>query len=208
MPTGRPREFDIDQALDQALKVFWSKGYEGASLADLTEAMGINRPSLYAAFGNKEDLFRKAVDHYAQVHSCHVREALEEPTARQVVEHLLRASIEVVTNSRNPRGCFMVQGALACGESADALRRELAERRSAGEAALRGRLERAIRERDLPKDCRAADLARYFMTVVHGMAVHAASGATRGDLLAVAEVAMRALPVTGTAKNSRRKARR
>ena len=102
----------------------------------------------------------------------------------------------------------MVQGALACGESADALRRELAERRSAGEAALRGRLERAIRERDLPKDCRAADLARYFMTVVHGMAVHAASGAIRGDLLAVAEVAMRALPVTGTAKNARRKARR
>src|SRR6059058_4783820 len=113
---GRPRAFDVDEALDQALKVFWRKGYEGASLPDLTKAMGINRPSLYAAFGNKEALFRKAIDRYLEGPACYVREALREPTARVVVERLLRASIDLVTDSRNPRGCFMVQGALACGD--------------------------------------------------------------------------------------------
>ncbi len=88
MPSGRPRAFDLEQALDSALKVFWRKGYEGASLPDLTKAMGINRPSLYAAFGNKEELFRKALDRYSEGPACHVREALSEPTARKVVEKL------------------------------------------------------------------------------------------------------------------------
>ncbi len=83
MPSGRPREFDIDQALDAALNVFWRKGYEGATLPDLTRAMGINRPSLYAAFGNKETLFRKSVERYVEGPAAHIVEALEEPTARR-----------------------------------------------------------------------------------------------------------------------------
>src|SRR5205809_2994773 len=117
MPAGRPRAFDLDQALDQALEVFWKKGYEGASLPDLTKAMGINRPSLYAAFGNKEALFRKALDRYNEGPACHVHEALGEPSARRVVERMLCGSIDLITSSKNPRGCFMVQAALACGEA-------------------------------------------------------------------------------------------
>src|SRR5437660_6287285 len=114
MLVGRPREFDVEAALDRALEVFWRKGYEGASLPDLTRAMGINRPSLYAAFGNKEGLFRKALDRYAEGPAAYVREALNEPTARAVAERMLGEAIGLLTAPRNPRGCFiMVQSAFA-----------------------------------------------------------------------------------------------
>ena len=194
MPRGRPRSFDPDKALDRALKVFWKKGYEGASLPDLTRAMGINRPSLYAAFGNKEALFRKAVERYAQGPAGYAREALEQPTARQVVERLLRGGICVGAGKKNPRGCLMVQGALSCGDSAQPARKELAARRSAAEAALRRRLERALREGDLPRDADPAALAKYVVTVMHGMAVQAAGGATRAELERVVDTALRAWP--------------
>jgi AcrR family transcriptional regulator len=114
---GRPREFDVNQVLDRALHVFWRKGYEGATLPDLTKAMGINRPSLYAAFGSKEGLFRKALDRYDEGPAAYVREGLNEPTARAVAQRLLEGAIDVMTDRRNPRGCLMVQGALACGEA-------------------------------------------------------------------------------------------
>src|SRR5439155_18551737 len=93
-PAGQPRSFDLDKALDAALQVFWRKGYEGASLSDLTQAMGINRPSLYAAFGDKETLFRKALDRYAEGPAAYVGEALKRPTARTVTEKLLRGAAE------------------------------------------------------------------------------------------------------------------
>jgi AcrR family transcriptional regulator len=194
VPKGRPREFDADQALDRALRVFWRKGYEGTSLPDLTEAMGINRPSLYAAFGNKEALFRKALDRYAEGPGAYVREALNEPTARAVAERLLGGAIDLVAGRRNPRGCLMVQGALACGEAAESVRRELCSRRVAGEAAVRRRFERALAEGDLPADADPADLARYVGAVMHGMAVQAAGGASREELRRVAEMALRAWP--------------
>jgi AcrR family transcriptional regulator len=193
-PVGRPREFDADKALGRALQVFWRKGYEGASLPDLTAAMGISRPSLYAAFGNKEALFRKALDSYAGGPACYVREALHEPTARAVVERLLRGAVELQTDKRNPPGCLMVQGALACGEAANPIRQELISRRAAGEAALRQRFERARSDGELPADSDPADLARYFTTVVYGMAVQAAGGASREELRRVAQAALRAWP--------------
>src|SRR5688500_8021169 len=120
---GRPRAFDVDEALDRALKVFWRMGYEGASLDDLTEAMRINRPSLYAAFGNKENLFRKALARYAQGPAGHVCKALEAPTARAVAEQMLRGTVDLLTDPRHPRGCLIVQGALACGEGSERIRR-------------------------------------------------------------------------------------
>jgi AcrR family transcriptional regulator len=194
LPTGRPREFDVEKALHRALKVFWHKGYEGASLAELTEAMGINRPSLYAAFGSKEELFRRALDRYAEGPTAYVREALNEPTARAVAERLLTGTVELLTDPRNPRGCLMVQGALACGEAADSVRRELIARRAAGEVALRQRFERARADGDLPADSDPADLACYLVTVMRGMAVQATGGAGREELRRVADLALRAWP--------------
>src|ERR1700735_190753 len=138
-PRGRPRCFDIDRALDRALLVFWRKGYEGASLSDLTKAVGVNRPSLYAAFGDKEALFRKALDRYLKGPAAYTQEALREPTARAVVERLLLGAADLNTAGRNPGGCLMVQGALACGEAADSIRHELTACRAAGEAAMRRR---------------------------------------------------------------------
>src|SRR5580693_2890312 len=113
---GRPRCFCEEQALDRAMRVFWEKGYEGASLADLTEAMGINRPSLYAAFGNKEALFLKVLDRYGEGPAAYVLESLQQPTARAVIEHLWHGSAKALGDPRNPRGCLALQSALCCGD--------------------------------------------------------------------------------------------
>jgi AcrR family transcriptional regulator len=191
---GRPREFDPDEVLDRALDVFWRKGYEGASLSELTEAMGINRPSLYAAFGNKEELFRKALDRYADGPAAYTREALNAPTARGVVERLLRGATEALTHPDYPPGCLGVHGALSCGEAAESIREELCARRGAYEVSLRQRFERAKAEGDLSADADCADLARLVMTVMQGMAVQASGGASREDLRRVAEMMLRAWP--------------
>ena len=192
---GRPRAFDADRALDRALRVFWRKGYEGASLPELTKAMGINRPSLYAAFGNKESLFQKALERYASGPAGYVARALEAPTARAVFEQVLDGAIDLVSDPKNPRGCLMVQGALACGKDADSVRKDLIARRGAGECALRQRFDRARAEGDLPPDADPADLARYVTTVLHGLSVQAASGVPRDALRRVADTALRAWPV-------------
>jgi AcrR family transcriptional regulator len=191
---GRPRAFDAEQALDRALEVFWAKGYEGASLDDLTDAMGINRPSLYAAFGNKENLFRRALDRYAHGPAAHTCAALQAPTARVVAEQTLMGTVALLTHPRHPRGCLIVQGALACGDASACVQRELATVREAGVAALRKRFERARREGDLPRSANPADLARYVATVAHGLSVQAASGATRSELTRVVRTALRAWP--------------
>ncbi len=194
MAIGRPRKFDLDAALDAAVKVFWHKGYEGTSLPDLTAAMGINRPSLYAAFGNKETLFRKAVDRYIEGPASHVQRALAAPTAREVVQQLWSGSIKLITDSDGPRGCFLVQAALVCGSSADSLRRDMAVRRASLVKILAQRFEQAVAAGDLPNHLVADDLARYVVTVSHGMAVQAAGGATQAELRRVAELALQAWP--------------
>lgn len=191
---GRPREFDIDQALDLALHLFWRKGYEGASIADLTEAMGITKPSLYAAFGNKEDLFRKALDRYVDGPGGYVQAALAKPTAREVVALLLHGAADAVTSPENPPGCLAVQGALCCGDAAETIKMELMQRRATGEENLRLRLQRAVDEGDLPANADAADMARYISAVVQGMAVQAAGGASREQLRKVADLTLRNWP--------------
>jgi AcrR family transcriptional regulator len=191
---GRPRTFDPEMALDRALEVFWQRGYEGTSLSDLTAAMGINRPSLYAAFGNKEQLFRKVLDRYAEGPTGYMVQALQAPTARKVAEGVLRGVIDQLTDRRTPRGCLFVQSALACADTAESVRAELVSRRAAAEKALRRRFERAKKEGDLLPDASPADLAGYLMTVVHGLAVRGASDATRAQLLRVMGTAMQAWP--------------
>src|SRR6202047_1692691 len=192
---GRPRSFDLDEALDRALQVFWRKGYEGASLSDLTKAVGVNRPSLYAAFGDKKALFRKALDRYLTGPAAYTQEALKAPTARAVVERLLQGAADLNAAPRNPGGCLMVQGALASGDTGDSIRQELVACRAAGEAALRRRFPRGKSERDLPADTDPADLARYLATIIYGMAVQAAGGASRDKLQHVVEMTLRTLPL-------------
>jgi len=191
---GRPRSFDKSKALDRAVDVFWRKGYEGASLSDLTKAMGINRPSLYAAFGDKEQLFRKVLDRYAEGPAAYSSAALQEPTSRAVVERLLYGTADLLTSPDGPHGCLLVQGALACGNGAECVRQELISRRLTGEAALRRRLNRAKRDGDLPPDAKPASLARYVVTIVQGMSVQAAGGATRGELHRVIGTALQSWP--------------
>lgn len=107
---GRPRGFDADEALEQAMRVFWEQGYEGAGLTDLTNAMGITRTSMYAAFGNKEALFRKALERYTEGPASYGARALEEPTARQVATAFLNGSVRATTRPDCPAGCLGVQG--------------------------------------------------------------------------------------------------
>ncbi|HEY0146012.1 MAG: TetR/AcrR family transcriptional regulator [Methylovirgula sp.] len=194
MALGRPRAFDADEALGKALKVFQRKGYEGSSIADLTEAMGINPPSLYAAFGSKEELFRRAVDRYVGIREDFSHEALNAPTAREVVERLLRGTADQLTDPQSPPGCLLVQGALSCGDAAEPVKKELCFRRVAEEVALRHRLERALEDGDLPKRLDVAGLARYIATVSQGMAVQAAGTATRADLHTVVNAVMQTWP--------------
>lgn len=193
MAMGRPREFDVDAALDLALHVFWRKGYEGASMADLTEAMGITKPSLYAAFGNKEELFRKAFDRYVDGPGRYFQTGLLKPTAREVVEHILYGSADAVTDPNNP-GCLAVQGALCCGDAAETIRQELVARRTKGEQELRVRFEYALSKGDLPAEADPGDLARYVSAIMQGMAVQAAGGAPRAQLRKLADMAMRSWP--------------
>src|SRR5262249_13610981 len=169
-------------------------GYEGATLPELTAAMGINRPSLYAAFGNKEQLFQKALERYQTGPQSFVGEALKRPTAREVAEAIFSGFVRRQRDRSGSRGCMIVAGALACGEEAEAVRRELARLRQATVAALRERFKQAVHEGDLPGGTDCATLARYVATVLNGLAVQAASGATGTELQQVAAMAMRAWP--------------
>lgn len=191
---GRPREFDVEQALETAMRVFWEKGYEGTSLSDLTEAIGINRPSLYAAFGNKEELFRKVLERYGNGPGVCSKTALELPTARAVAERLLFNSVESLTDPTYPRGCLTVNAALSCSEEAEPIRLTLCEGRSESLKALIERFERARAEGDLPASADPEGLAVFITVVQLGMAVQAASGGCRGTLHKAAELAMQAWP--------------
>jgi AcrR family transcriptional regulator len=193
-PIGRPRAFDADQALDRALQVFWRQGYEGASLSDLTEAMGISRTSMYAAFGNKQELFRKALERYTRESANYVERALEEPTARAVAAHILEGAVLSNTAPDHPAGCFGVQGALATGANGQVARDTLIVWRRNGEEAVRQRFARALAEGDLPPDAEPATLARYIATVVYGIAVQAASGTPRQALRQIIDTALHAWP--------------
>ena len=194
MAMGRPRAFDKDEVLDRAMDLFWRKGYEGASLSDLTKAMGINPPSLYAAFGNKEGLLKAVLDRYLEQRATFLDGVMAAPTAREVADRMLRGTADLLTSPDNPPGCLLLQGGLACGAGAEAIPSELACRRAAGEERIRERFERAKAENDLPCSADPAALARYIFAVVQGMGVQAAAGATREELIGIAELSLAAFP--------------
>lgn len=191
---GRPREFCVDGALAAALRVFWSKGYEGTSLTDLTEAMGITRPSLYAAFGNKEELFRKALDLYQREKLEYVGRALAEPTARRVAEVLLRGAVNNACSPCEPHGCLGVITASACGEEAQSVRQEVLNRGQVVREALIERLDRAKAEHDLPTDVDTAGLTSLLFAMLQGISVQAGGGATREELDRLVETGLALWP--------------
>lgn len=190
MGMGRPREFDAETALDQAMEVFWRHGYEGATIAQLTDAMGINPPSLYACFGNKEGLLKAALDRYTRMRGEWMEEVLAAPTAREVTARLLMGIADKQTDPANPPGCLLVQGGIACGSGSENVPFELAARRAQNEEQLRDRFIRAKAEGDLTPASDPAALARYVFAVSVGMGVMASSGADREALRQVAAVAM------------------
>jgi AcrR family transcriptional regulator len=194
LPRGRPREFCVDQALAAALGVFWSKGYEGASMTELTQAMGITKPSLYAAFGNKEALFHKALDLYEAEKLEYTREALRQPTARAVAEHIMRGAIDAQMSSCDPKGCLGVISASACGAEAESIRAHVIQRRQSSQAALVERFEQAKRDGDLPEHVDVQGLTGYLFALLQGMAVQAGSGATREDLERVVDTSLMVWP--------------
>ena len=179
---GRPREFCVDHALAQALRVFWEKGDEGTSLTDLTDAMGITRPSLYAAFGNKESLFRKALDLYEREKLDYIGKALEQPTARGVAEAMLRGSVDNVMSCEEPHGCLGVITSVACGAESQSIREEVVKRGAAGKLALAQRFERAKAEGDLPAHVDTEGLMRVLIALLQGISVQASQGASREEL--------------------------
>ncbi|MEV5554881.1 TetR/AcrR family transcriptional regulator [Nonomuraea wenchangensis] len=194
-PIGRPRGFDADEALERAMLAFWEHGYEGASLATLTEAMGISAKSMYAAFGNKEELFRKALERYTEGPSAYLARALEEPTALGVATAILAGVVRTTTRPAHPHGCLGVQGALAASDAGREVRDLLAAWRNDGCSRLRERFERAVDDGDLPPESDPRLLARYVTTLAFGIAVQAASGVGRAELQEMADAALRTWPL-------------
>ncbi|XXX78438.1 TetR/AcrR family transcriptional regulator [Sorangium sp. So ce134] len=192
---GRPRAFDRGVALEAALRVFWRYGYDTTSLAELTAAMKITPPSLYAAFGSKKELFLEAVALYVELYGASLSRALsEEPTARAAVARVLLEFAAFATASDHPLGCLMVHGAANCTEGSADVEAALRDRRAASEGGLRRRIERGIVEGDVPADTDAAALAKFYGAVVQGMSAQARDGASREELERIARAALRAWP--------------
>ncbi|PRX47057.1 TetR family transcriptional regulator [Prauserella shujinwangii] len=191
--TGRPRGFDEETILDRAVEVFWRHGYEGTSMSHLTDAMGINRPSLYATFGSKKQLFQRAFDRYLETKVAYLGDAFEQPTAYAVIESFLRSNVDALTAGDHPRGCLSIQGGLACSPENAGISELLAAGRATTEDALAERLSRAVQDGDLPNEVDTRALARFVMVLSEGFAVHAAAGAERDDLQASVDVALRSV---------------
>ncbi|MDQ1033811.1 AcrR family transcriptional regulator [Streptomyces sp. V3I8] len=192
---GRPRGFDTEEALERAMLVFWKHGYEGASTANLTNAMGISTTSMYAAFGNKEKLFRKVLERYSEGPSAYLDRALEEPTALEVATALLAGTVRTTTRPTDPQGCLGVQSALTASDSGQEIRDLLVAWRNDGYSHVRERFQRAVDDGDLPAGTDAGLLARYVTTIGYGIAVQAASGVCRDELQELADAALRNWPL-------------
>lgn len=192
-PRGRPRSFDRGRALERAMHVFWRQGYEATSVSDLTRAMGINPPSLYAAFGDKEQLYLEALGRYQQRRVESMAKWFdEEPTAKAAVRRLLTEAATELARAGAPRGSMLVLSAMQC--SSDALQAKLAERRASVRAILKARIDRGLHEGELARSTDTDALVDFYSAVFQGMSLQARAGASRKRLLATAALAMRAWP--------------
>ncbi len=191
---GRPRMFDETLVLDQAMYVFWEKGYEGSSLIDLTKAMGINRATMYGVFGNKQLLFFKALKRYISLRVTPHKDAMKEPTAYKVAERYLSQTAVFLTRPGYPHGCMTVQSALPATEEGSEIREELIRVRVGSQKALQQRFARAKREGDLPRSANVESLARFITAIDQSMTIQGINGATREELLDLAQTSLRAWP--------------
>lgn len=192
--TGRPLSFDRGEALERAMLLFWRHGYEATSLTDLTEAMGVSPPSVYAAFGDKKRLFLEAVDQYLLASNRSARILDEAPTAREAAFQLMRQSAIDFTGEDTPPGCLLATGAISCSDAAADLQAHLANIRRGFEEKLAGRITDAVAVKELPPDTDAPGLAAHVIAVIQGMSTLARDGALREKLLHIAETAMAPWP--------------
>ncbi|MGQ0442673.1 MAG: TetR/AcrR family transcriptional regulator [Methylophilaceae bacterium] len=192
---GRPPAFNHEEALEKAMQTFWTYGYEGTSMAALIEAMDMNKPIIYAAFGNKEALFNKVLDKYVAGPSAFVKEAMSEPTSFQVVKVFFTKAIELLAEHHNPRGCMIVQGALSCGPEAEMIQKKLTSYRASIEDSFKKRFEFAKANADLPEDTDTSALAKYVATMHQGISVQASSGASKDELMGIVVIVMQNWPV-------------
>lgn len=196
---ARQRAFDRDAALDSALRAFWRHGYEATSIAELTAAMNIRPPSLYAAFGDKQRLFEEAVRRYQETYGAFTTRALaEEPTGRQAIERVLRESAAEYASADHPRGCLIISAAVNCGPESAEVEELLRGFREQAKAALRRRVDDDVRAGRLAPDTDTEALATYFAAVIQGMSTQSRDGASYDHLLGVAKLAMSAYPATAT----------
>ena len=194
-PRGRPLSFDRDAALETAMHVFWERGYEAASISDLTSAMGITPPSLYTAFGDKEQLFLEAIERYALGYGSAGARALdEEQTARGAIERWLLEAANELTQPCHPKGCMVVMAATNCSAAAERVQDALLLRRTEAIANVGRRIQGGIDGGELPPDTDAKDLANFYATIYQGMSMQAKDGATHESLMATVRTAMRSWP--------------
>jgi len=196
-PVGRPREFDADLALDRALELFWRNGYEGASINEIADAMGVSKPSLYSAFGDKESLYLRALARYGErQRSVHARVLEAEPDARRAVESLLLSAVEALADPDKPSGCMVVSGTTSCTSPGvpESVKHALVEALHGGGRAIEARLARAKRDGQLPASTDVTALAVYFNTVLAGLSVQARGQQCAHLLREIVAPAMRAWP--------------
>lgn len=191
---GRPREFCARDALDAAMEVYWRKGYEGASLSDLTEAMKITRPTLYSTFGNKETLFRRALDRYETEHLAYVSDALKAPTLRDVVEGLLNGALAAAVSEGHPAGCLMVMNAMQGGDEAANIRAEVLSRLNIGRDHVLARFERARDDGEIPAPYEPDGLVRLLSSIIQGLALQSSIGASADELRTLVDTALAMWP--------------
>ena len=200
---GRPRSFDEDQAIDAAMRVFWEKSFEGTTMTDLTDATGLSRSSIHAAFGSKEGLFLKAVERYQSGPMRYVLRALAEPTLPRAIEALFRGMVTFLSTPGNPKGCLSIHGALASGTNGELVTQIMSEWRKTNENLIKERIQQAQREGALRREVNAVDFARYITTVMTGIGIQAVNGAGRAELTRVADMALQFLACSSFAPGAR-----
>jgi AcrR family transcriptional regulator len=173
--------------------LFWERGYEGTSMADLTHAMDLNPSSIYAAFGDKHALFSLAVKRYMDSRAQYATKALEEPTLKRVIRALFDNTVTFLTTPGHPPTCMTLAGAMGCSVDATPARDLMTEIRKQNEVTMRERLLKAWKSGELPKGINVDDYTRYLSSILAGLSIQAANGATKEELKRTAQMALRYL---------------